>query len=197
MSDTNIDNKRRRFLIKATSAVGTVGLGAIVIPFISSLTPSARALAAGAPVEVDISKVEPGQLIRVIWQGKPVWVVNRTKEMLDALPSVNPKLKDPTSVASIQPAYTLNESRARKPNILVMVGICTHLGCSPTYRPEVAAADLGADWAGGFYCPCHGSRFDLAGRVIKGSPAGTNMTVPPHYYKTDEIVRIGEDDAVA
>lgn len=197
MADTGVDKKRRRFLIGATSAVGALGVGAIAVPFIGSLTPSARALAAGAPVEVDISKVEAGQLVRVIWRGKPVWVVNRTEDMLKALPSVVPKLKDPGSAASVQPEYATNDNRARKDQYLVMEGICTHLGCSPTFRPEVAAADLGADWVGGFYCPCHGSRFDLAGRVIKGSPAGTNMTVPPHYYKTDSLVRIGEDGGAA
>ena len=198
MADTEVDKKRRRFLIGATSAVGAVGVGAIAIPFIGSLTPSARALAAGAPVEVDISKIEAGALVRVIWRGKPVWVVNRTDEMLDALASLDSKLKDPASaVETQQPVYAKNESRARKDQYLVMVGICTHLGCSPTYRPEVAPADLGADWKGGFYCPCHGSRFDLAGRVYKGSPAGTNMVVPPYYYKTDSLVLVGEDGGVA
>ena len=198
MADTEVDKKRRRFLIGATSAVGAVGVGAIAIPFIGSLTPSARALAAGAPVEVDISKIEAGALIRVIWRGKPVWVVNRTDEMLGALASLEPKLKDPDSaVEAQQPEYAKNESRARKEKYLVMVGICTHLGCSPTYRPEVAPDDLGADWKGGFYCPCHGSRFDLAGRVYKGSPAGTNMVVPPYYYKTDSLVLVGEDGGVA
>lgn len=197
MADTEVDKKRRRFLIGATSAVGAVGVGAIAVPFIGSLTPSARALAAGAPVEVDISKLEAGQLTRVIWRGKPVWVVNRTEDMLEALPTVNPKLKDPTSTASIQPEYATNANRARKEQYLVMEGICTHLGCSPAFRPEVAPADLGADWVGGFSCACHGSRFDLAGRVMKGSPAGTNMTVPPHYYKTDSLVLIGEDGGEA
>jgi len=198
MADTEVDKKRRRFLIGATSAVGAVGVGAIAIPFIGSLTPSARALAAGAPVEVDVTKVEAGALVRVIWRGKPVWVVNRTKEMIDALPSIDPKLKDPDSlVATQQPEYANNITRSRKEQYLVMVGICTHLGCSPTYRPEVAPADLGADWKGGFYCPCHGSRFDLAGRVLKGSPAGTNMVVPPYYYKTDSLVLIGEDGEAA
>lgn len=198
MADTEVDKKRRRFLIGATSAVGAVGVGAIAIPFIGSLTPSARALAAGAPVEVDISKIEAGALVRVIWRGKPVWVVNRTEEMLGALASLDSKLKDPTSsVEAQQPAYAKNESRARKDQYLVMVGICTHLGCSPTYRPEVAPADLGADWKGGFYCPCHGSRFDLAGRVYKGAPAGTNMVVPPYYYKTDSLVLVGEDGGAA
>jgi ubiquinol-cytochrome c reductase iron-sulfur subunit len=198
MADTEVDKKRRRFLIGATSAVGAVGVGAIVIPFVGSLTPSARALAAGAPVEVDISKIEAGALVRVIWRGKPVWVVNRTDEMLEALPTLDSKLKDPSSaVEAQQPGYAKNLSRARKDQYLVMVGICTHLGCSPTYRPEVAPDDLGADWKGGFYCPCHGSRFDLAGRVYKGSPAGTNMVVPPYYYKTDSLVLVGEDGGVA
>ncbi|PWQ99179.1 ubiquinol-cytochrome c reductase iron-sulfur subunit [Leucothrix pacifica] len=198
MADTEVDKKRRRFLIGATSAVGAVGVGAIAIPFIGSLTPSARALAAGAPVEVDISKIEAGALVRVIWRGKPVWVVHRTDEMIEGLPSLNDKLKDPDSaVEAQQPDYAKNESRARQDKYLVMVGICTHLGCSPTYRPEVAPADLGADWKGGFYCPCHGSRFDLAGRVYKGSPAGTNMVVPPYYYKTDSLVLVGEDGGVA
>jgi ubiquinol-cytochrome c reductase iron-sulfur subunit len=198
MADTGVDKKRRRFLIGATSAVGAVGVGAIAIPFIGSLTPSARALAAGAPVEVDISKIEPGQLVRTIWRGKPVWVVHRTDEMLASLPSVNPKLKDPDSaVVSQQPEYAQNPTRARNEKYAVMVGICTHLGCSPTYRPEVAPADLGSDWVGGFYCPCHGSRFDIAGRVMKGSPAGTNLVVPPYYFKTESLIRIGEDGEVA
>lgn len=198
MADTEVDKKRRRFLIGATSAVGAVGVGAIAVPFIGSLTPSARALAAGAPVEVDITKIEAGALVRVIWRGKPVWVVNRTPEMLEGLASLNPTLKDPDSaVETQQPEYAKNLSRARDDQYLVMVGICTHLGCSPTYRPEVAPADLGAEWKGGFYCPCHGSRFDLAGRVYKGSPAGTNMVVPPYYFKTDSIVLVGEDGGVA
>ncbi len=198
MANSEVDTSRRRFLIGATSVVGAVGTGTIAVPFLSSWNPSARALAAGAPVEVNVSKIEDGQLIREIWRGKPVWVVKRTEEMVKNLPSINPKLKDPNSdVESQQPAYAKNEARSRKPEYLVLVGICTHLGCSPTYRPELAPDDLGADWKGGWYCPCHGSRFDLAGRVFKGSPAGTNLVVPPYYFKTDNIILIGEDGEVA
>jgi ubiquinol-cytochrome c reductase iron-sulfur subunit len=174
--------------------VGAAGAGAIAVPFLNSWSPSARALAAGAPVEINVSKVEDGQLIREIWRGKPVWVVKRTAEMLTNLPSNDSKLKDPNSdVVSQQPEYAKNGNRSRKPDYLILVGICTHLGCSPTYRPELSPADLGVDWKGGWYCPCHGSRFDLAGRVVKGSPAGTNLVVPPHYYKSDEVVLVGED----
>jgi len=197
MADTGVDKKRRRFLIGATSAVGAVGVGAIAIPFIGSLTPSARALAAGAPVDVDISKIASGQMISVEWQGKVVFVVNRTPEMLSQLPTIDPQLKDPESLDSIQPAFAMNEARARDAEYLVMLGKCTHLGCAPKYRPEVAAADLGADWKGGFYCPCHGSRFDLSGRVFKGAPAGTNMEIPPYYFKSDSMILIGENGAAA
>jgi ubiquinol-cytochrome c reductase iron-sulfur subunit len=165
---------------------------------LNSWNPSARALAAGAPIEVDISKVEPGQLLRVIWRGKPVWVVNRTPEMLTNLPANDQSLRDPASeVVEQQPAYAQNPHRSRKPEYLVLVGICTHLGCSPTYRPEVAPEDLGADWKGGWYCPCHGSRFDLAGRVYKNVPAATNLVVPPYYFKDDATLLIGEDGNVA
>jgi ubiquinol-cytochrome c reductase iron-sulfur subunit len=160
--------------------------------------PSARAKAAGAPVDVNISKVEPGQLLRVIWRGKPVWIVKRTEQMLADLPSNNALLVDPESkVETQQPPYAVNEGRARKPEMLVLIGICTHLGCSPTYRPEVAPADLGADWKGGFYCPCHGSRFDLAGRVFKNVPAPTNLVVPPYFYKSDDLILVGEDGGAA
>ena len=197
MADTGVDKKRRRFLIGATSAVGAVGVGAIAIPFIGSLTPSARALAAGAPVEVDISKLELGAMMSIEWQGKVVFVVNRTSEMLSKLPSIVPQLKDPKSELSLQPEYVDKESRSRDAEILVMLGKCTHLGCAPKYRPEVAPADLGADWQGGFYCPCHGSRFDLSGRVFKGAPAGTNMEIPPYYYISDGLILIGENGASA
>ncbi len=198
MASSKVDKGRRRFLVAATSVVGAVGTAAMATPFVMSLTPSARALAAGAPVEVNISKIKAGQLIRVIWRGKPVWVVNRTPEMVARLPSVDSKLKDPDSeVESQQPAYAQNVHRAIKEQYLVLIGICTHLGCSPTYRPELAPADLGADWSGGWYCPCHGSRFDMAGRVIKGSPAGTNLEVPPYYYKNDTTILVGESKGVA
>jgi len=198
-SDSNtVDKKRRRLLIAATSVVGAAGTAAFATPLLMSWMPSARAKAAGAPVEVNISKIEPGQLVRVIWRGKPIWLVRRTDQMLKDLPSNNTLLVDPEStVETQQPAYTKNETRSRKPEMLVLIGICTHLGCSPTYRPEVAPADLGAAWKGGFYCPCHGSRFDLAGRVFKNVPAPTNLVVPPHYYKTDDVLRIGEDGGAA
>lgn len=198
MSNSGVDTSRRRLLIGATSVVGAAGVGAIAVPFLSSWNPSARALAAGAPVEINISKIEDGQQIREIWQGKPVWVVKRTKEMLKNLPLNDPKLKDPNSDAeSQQPEYAKNGNRSRKPDYLVLIGICTHLGCSPTYRPELAPADLGADWKGGWYCPCHGSRYDLAGRVMKGSPAGSNLVVPPYYFKNDTTLLVGEDGEAA
>ncbi len=198
MANSEVNKGRRRFLVSATSVVGGLGAAAVAAPFIMSLTPSARALAAGAPVEVNVSKVEEGQLLRVIWRGKPVWIVHRSKEMIAMLPSNDAKLKDPDSeVVSQQPAYAQNTQRSIKAEYLVLVGICTHLGCSPTFRPELAPADLGADWKGGWYCPCHGSRYDLSGRVIKGSPAGTNLVVPPYYYKTDSTILVGEDKGVA
>jgi len=198
-SDSNtVDKKRRRMLIAATSVVGAAGTAAFAAPLLVSWMPSARAKAAGAPVEVNISKIEPGQLVRVIWRGKPVWLVKRTEQMQADLPSIDSLLNDPGSaVESQQPAYAKNAFRSRKPEMLVLIGICTHLGCSPTYRPEVAPADLGADWKGGFYCPCHGSRFDLAGRVFKNVPAPTNLVVPPHYYKSDNLILIGEDGGAA
>ncbi len=198
MANSKVDKGRRRFLVAATSVVGAVGTAAMATPFVMSLTPSARALAAGAPVEVNISKIEAGQLIRVIWRGKPIWVVNRTPEMVAKLPSVDAKLKDPDcEVESQQPNYAQNIHRSIKEQYLVLIGICTHLGCSPTYRPELAPADLGADWPGGWYCPCHGSRFDMAGRVMKGSPAGTNLVVPPYHYKNDTTILVGESKGVA
>ncbi|EIJ33674.1 ubiquinol-cytochrome c reductase iron-sulfur subunit [Thiothrix nivea] len=200
MANSGVDKSRRRFLIAATSVVGAAGAAAIATPFLSSWSPSARALAAGAPVEVSVTKVEPGQLLRVIWRGKPVWIVNRTKEMLDALPSLDGQLKDPNSDnPKQQPEYAKNLARTRegKEQYLVLVGICTHLGCSPTYRPELAPADLGPEWKGGWYCPCHGSRFDLAGRVFKNVPAGANLEVPPYYFKDDNTVLIGENGGAA
>jgi len=200
MANSGVDTGRRRILIAATSVVGAAGVAAVAAPFLSSWNPSARALAAGAPVEVSVSKVEPGQLIRVIWRGKPVWLVNRTPEMLAALPSLDGNLKDPNSDnVKQQPEYAKNGARTRqgKEQYLVLVGICTHLGCSPTYRPELAPADLGADWKGGWYCPCHGSRFDLAGRVFKNVPAGANLEVPPYYFKSDDTILIGENGGKA
>jgi ubiquinol-cytochrome c reductase iron-sulfur subunit len=198
MSNSGIDKGRRRFLIAATSAVGAVGTAGLAAPYLASWQPSARALAAGAPVEVNINKVEPGQLLRVIWRGKPVWIVNRTDEMLKSLPQVESMLKDPQSaVETQQPEYATNQNRSRKPQYLVLIGICTHLGCSPTFRPELAPADLGSDWKGGWYCPCHGSKFDLAGRVYQNVPAPTNLVVPPHYFKDDNTILVGEDGGAA
>ena len=200
MANSGVDKRRRRFLIAATSVVGAAGTAAVAAPFLSSWNPSARALAAGAPVEVPVGKVEPGQLLRVIWRGKPVWVVNRTKEMLDGLAGLAEQLKDPNSDnIKQQPEYAKNVARTRegKEQYLVLVGICTHLGCSPTYRPELAPADLGANWKGGWYCPCHGSRFDLAGRVFKNVPAGANLQVPPYYFKDDSTILVGEDGGKA
>jgi ubiquinol-cytochrome c reductase iron-sulfur subunit len=194
MSAQGVDNKRRRVLVAATSVVGAVGLGYVAVPFISSMNPSARARAAGAPVEAEISKLEPGALLRVKWRGKPVWVVNRTEEMLKALPTLDPMLVDPSSEVPQQPQYCKNPTRSIKPKYFVAIGICTHLGCSPTYRPEVAPADLGPDWKGGWFCPCHGSRFDLAGRVFKGVPAPVNLVIPKHKYVTDSIILVGNDD---
>jgi ubiquinol-cytochrome c reductase iron-sulfur subunit len=177
-----------------TTGVGLVGLGFAATPFVKSMMPSARARAAGAPVEVDISKIEPGQLLTVEWRGKPVWLLNRTPEMLESLKTDVDKLADPESQNSEQPAYVDPENRASKAGLLVVIGICTHLGCSPDKRLEAGAASgLGADWPGGFFCPCHGSKFDLAGRVFKNVPAPTNLPVPPYSYKTDSVIVVGVD----
>ena len=193
MADDTLDRGKRRFLVRATSYVSAVGVVCTATPFVMSLFPSERAKAAGAPVDVDIAKLEPGQKIDIEWRGKVVWVINRTPAMLGSLPKLDPKLADPNSNVSQQPANCKNEHRSIKDNVLVMIGICTHLGCSPTYRPEVGPADLGPDWLGGFFCPCHQSKFDLAGRVFRGVPAPTNMTVPPHRYLSDSRIRVGEE----
>ncbi len=197
MNTDSVDLNRRRFLTAATAAVGAVGTGFVAVPFISAMQPSARAKAAGAPVEVDISKLAPGQLIRAEWRGKPVWILNRTEAALNSLAEVEHELSDPDSEDSLQPEFTQNKERSIKPEIFIAVGICTHLGCSPTFRPEVAPADLGSDWPGGFFCPCHGSKFDYAGRVYSGVPAPTNLEIPPHYYITDTRLLIGESKEVA
>ena len=191
---TNVDEKKRRLLLIVTSAAGGVAAAGIAAPFIASWFPSARALAAGAPVEVDISKLEPGQQITLEWRGKPVWILKRTPEMVAQLDKNAGFLVDPESKASIQPPYVHGHTRSIKPEIFVAVGVCTHLGCSPTLKKEVgAASDMGAEWPGGYYCPCHNSRFDLAARVFKGSPAPTNLTIPPHRYAAETVLRIGED----
>lgn len=191
------NQNRRRVLVAATSVVGAIGAGFAAVPFIASMNPSAKARAAGAPVEADISKLEPGAMLRVKWRGKPVWIVYRTPEMLEALPSLDPELADPSSQAPQQPDYCQNPTRSIKPEFLVAIGICTHLGCSPTFRPDVAPEDLGANWKGGFFCPCHGSRFDLAGRVFKGVPAPTNLVIPIHTYLNDTTILVGQDQGAA
>ena len=192
-TDESVDKGKRRFLVGATSVVGGVGVAGAATPFVMAFFPSERAKAAGAPVEVDIGKIEPGQKIDVEWRGKVVWLINRTQPMLDSLPKLNPVLNDPNSNVPQQPAYCKNIHRSIKDAMFVAVGICTHLGCSPTFRPDVAPADLGPDWLGGFFCPCHQSKFDLAGRVFKGVPAPTNLVIPPHRYATDTKIVIGND----
>jgi len=197
MSAEGVDLKKRRFLTAATSVVGAVGVGFALVPFIASMQPSAKAKALGAPAEADISKLEPGQMLRVKWRGQPVWVVRRTEQNLKDLDALKGELLDPDSIAPQQPAYCKNPHRSRKPEFLVAVGICTHLGCSPTFRPEVAPADLGAAWKGGFFCPCHGSTFDLAGRVFKGVPAPSNLVIPPHRFLSDTLILVGDDGGAA
>ncbi|OYY93146.1 MAG: ubiquinol-cytochrome c reductase iron-sulfur subunit [Hydrogenophilales bacterium 28-61-23] len=198
MSNLSVDTSKRRFMVTLTSAVGGVAALTAATPFVMSMLPSARAKAAGAPIEVDLSKVEPGMQLAVEWRGKPVWVVNRTKEMLDLLSKHDGKLTDPTSeTISQQPEYCKNPTRSIKPQYLIVVGICTHLGCSPSYRSEIAPADLGPEWVGGWFCPCHGSRFDLAARVFNGSPAPTNLVIPPHKYLSETRVLIGDDQGAA
>lgn len=191
---SEVNKSKRHFLIAATSAVGGVVGAAVAVPFLISMEPSARARAAGAPVEVDISRLEPGAMLTVEWRGKPVWVLNRTKPMLESLTKDTNLLADPDSNASIQPDNCRNPDRSIKPEYLVVVGICTHLGCSPSPRFEPGeASGLGANWLGGFLCPCHGSRFDLAGRVFAGQPAPTNLDIPPYYFLSDTRVLIGEE----
>ena len=188
-----VDSKRRRLLVTATAAVGGFGTVAAAVPFIVSMKPSERAKAAGAPIEVDITKLEPGQKLDVEWRGKVVWIVNRTKPMLDAIAQADSKVADPESKNKQQPQYAQNRIRSRKEHeaILVMVGICTHLGCSPTFRPEVTPGGEG------FYCPCHGSKFDYAGRVFKGVPAPINLEIPPYKYIADTKIVIGDDSGSA
>lgn len=192
-----VDNSRRRLLTIATTGVGLLGTAALIVPFAGSLSPSEKAKAAGAPVEVDISQLEPGQQLTVAWRGKPVWIIKRTREILDMLPSIDDRLVDPDSESDQQPEYAQNTYRSIREEILVLVGICTHLGCSPKYQPEIGAVSFDDDWKGGFLCACHGSKFDLAGRVFSGVPAPTNLVVPPHQYLTDTVLLIGDDGEAA
>lgn len=184
---------RRHFLTVATGVTGVVGLAFTAAPFIASFRPSTRARALGAPVAIDISKLDEGAMVRVVWRGQPVWVLRRSKVMLERLAGEAAALKDAESNESIQPAYAKNDTRALRPEYLVVIGNCTHLGCAPIERFEVAPADLGADWVGDFFCPCHGSKFDLAARVMSGSPAPTNLTIPPYRFVGDELVIVGEE----
>ncbi|MEO1080562.1 MAG: ubiquinol-cytochrome c reductase iron-sulfur subunit [Pseudomonadota bacterium] len=196
--DALIDEKRRRFLTVATSGVAAAGVVAAAVPFLGSWNPSAKAKAAGAPVRADIGKLEPGAMVVIEWRGKPVYVVRRTPEMLETLAAIDGDLKDPDSAISKQPEYISGRERSLRPELLVVEGLCTHLGCAPKYRPEVGAADLGGDsWVGGFFCPCHGSKFDLAGRVFSGVPASANLVVPPYSFEGSNVVVIGVDAEAA
>jgi ubiquinol-cytochrome c reductase iron-sulfur subunit len=194
MSTEGVDESKRQFLTSALTVVGAIGTGYLAVPFLAQMDPSVKALAGGAPVEVDLSKLEPGQLLRVAWQGKPIWIVKRTPAALETLKTMDNLLSDPSSRDSIQPESSKNPVRSIKPEIFVAIGLCTHLGCSPTFRPEAAPHDLGPDWKGGFFCPCHGSKFDLAGRVYSGVPAPTNLEIPPHRYLTETLLVVGNTD---
>jgi ubiquinol-cytochrome c reductase iron-sulfur subunit len=193
MSEKDTDQGKRQFLVAATTVAGGVAAGAAAVPFVASMLPSERAKAAGAPVEVDLSTLTPGERVTVEWQGKPVWIVRRTKEMLDTIRGNEGNVADPQSKRKMQPAYATNEMRAIKDEFLVVVGICTHLGCSPVGKFAKQAEAFDPNWQGGFYCPCHGSLFDLAGRVFKNKPAPDNLVVPPHKYLSDTRIVIGED----
>jgi len=201
MSNDGVNQGRRRFLTGATCVVGAAGVVGAAVPFVGSWNPSAKAKAAGAPVKANISKIEPGQMITVEWRGKPVYILRRTPEALASLDKTNDWIRDPQSAESKQPAYVDPANRAIKPEILVLVGICTHLGCAPMYKPAPGvdpANDAPSDhWVGGFFCPCHGSRFDLAGRVFQGVPAPINLEVPPYSYESDGVIVIGVDEEAA
>ncbi|MGM0831630.1 ubiquinol-cytochrome c reductase iron-sulfur subunit [Halomonas qinghailakensis] len=199
MADNGVNKGRRRFLVGATSVVGAVGAVGVAVPFVASWQPSAKARAAGAPVQADISKLEPGQRMTVEWRGRPIWIINRTPEMIERTEALDPgSLADPDSEVPQQPAYIQGGLRSIKPEIGVLIGICTHLGCSPLFRPEPDAEGVGVDnWPGGFFCPCHGSRFDLAGRVYTNVPAPTNLEVPPYRFESDDIIVVGEDEEAA
>ena len=197
MSNGDVNQGRRRFLIGATSVVGGVGVVGAAVPFVASWNPSAKAESAGAPVTVNISKIEPGQQITVEWRGQPVWIIRRTDEMNENIEKLNDRVKDPNSEVPQQPEYIDGILRSLKPEFAVLVGLCTHLGCVPSYRPEVAPADLGDEWLGGLFCPCHGSRYDMAGRVYEAQPAPTNLVVPPYRFDDDSTLTIGLDPEAA
>ena len=192
-TDEEVDTSRRKFLTAATAATGAVGAGFTLVPFIASWKPSERARALGAPLEIDVSKIEPGQMITQSWRKQPIYVVRRTPEAVAGLAKHDGGLKDPKSEASDQPTYAKNEQRSIKPEFLVLYAACTHLGCLPKQHFTQGDPTLGPDWPGGFFCPCHGSRFDLAGRVFNGSPASVNLRVPPYKFESDTMLVIGVD----
>lgn len=196
MSD-GVNVGRRRFLGAATGVTSAIGVAFVAVPFLASWKPSARAQALGAPVEVDISKLEEGALLRVEWRGRPIWVLKRTPEMIEGVEQADALVRDPESQEPQQPEYAANRLRSIKPEVLVVVGSCTHLGCSPTPRFETAPEDLGPEWPGGFFCACHGSKFDLAGRVWRGVPAPLNLVVPPHKYVDESTILVGVDTGTA
>lgn len=199
MSENSVNTGRRNFLIGATSVVGAAGVAGVAVPFLGSWQPSAKALAAGAPVKIDISKLVPGEILGPIpaWRDKPIYVIKRSEEMLEKLSSKQERLADPASDRPQQPTYAKNDTRSIKPDVLVLVGICTHLGCAPQFRPVVEPQPFDPEWIGGFFCACHGSKFDLAGRVYTGVPAPSNLEVPPHFYESDNILVIGKDPEAA
>lgn len=195
MSQDGVNKSRRTLLVGATAAVGAVGAGFVAVPFVKSWNPSEKAKAAGAPAKVDVSKIEPGAMLTAEWRGKPVYIVRRNDETLATLESLNSRLKDPDNTNKAQqPEYADNINRSRKPELIVLLGVCTHLGCAPKYFAEVKPEPFDADWKGGWFCPCHGSKFDLSGRVFNGSPASANLEVPPYSFDGDNIVVIGVDE---
>lgn len=189
--EDQIDEQRRKFLLTATGIAGGVGLACALTPFVSSWFPTNTARAAGGPIQVDLSSLKPGQQLIVAWRGKPIWIIRRTQAMLGQLVNIEDQLRDPNSLVDQQPAYAKNRYRSINPEYLVLVGVCTHLGCSPQYKP--GKKECGADWIGGFFCPCHGSTFDLAGRVFKGKPAPINLEVPPYRFISEQVIMIGEE----
>ncbi len=193
MSVDEMDTSRRRFLRRSTTVIAGLGVGAAIYPFLAAWSPSEQVKALGAPVEVDISKIEPGQKITIAWRGQPIFIVHRNQAELASLSQVTDKLRDPDSLESSQPTYAQNQYRSIKKDILVLIGICTHLGCVPLFEPNLNSVEAG--WEGGFFCPCHGSKYDMAGRVYKGVPAPLNLAIPPYKYLQDTLILIGEETA--
>ncbi|WP_300426299.1 ubiquinol-cytochrome c reductase iron-sulfur subunit [uncultured Thalassolituus sp.] len=195
MSQDGVNKARRTLLVGATAGVGAVGAGFLAVPFVKSWMPSEKAKAAGAPAKIDVSKVEPGAMVTAEWRGKPVYVARRTDDMLNTLEGLADRLKDPENANKAQqPEYADNLYRSRKPELIVLLGVCTHLGCAPKYVPEVEPQPFDPNWQGGWFCPCHGSRFDLSGRVFNGSPASDNLIVPPYSYEGENVVVVGVDE---